>query len=619
MALAWLRFLFFAVIPLGGYLHVSEQFEWGAALAGAGLVLFCIAVRVHKGIQAQSRTLGLLREIIGESAKRIGGEPVIVRSGEEPPERSRWRALFDNLDGDAPRSELTAQETGDLDVFGDPLSLFGLLNRTSTPIGAARLADSLTRPCRSNETIAERQRAAEWMTEHPLARLQLTAAAAAIRPMPREFSTLYETVRDATAMPNRGFLAILRFWGLAGPIALALGFANQVGWDGVTVGWLPLILVVILNAVLMQLFLRPVRARIRPWLNLDGVVAAMTYFSQTAIEVLPDSDRLGEQRRKLSAALRSGRLPSLQWRIPLLFLGLSGFMHTIIDLLVFWDLQVLWLMESCYIKHRADLIDAIGAVGECELFASMGAFAWEESNACRPEFVNDPQTLEIEEGRHPLIAAGSAVCNSVRLTPSVPTWIVTGSNMSGKSTFLRMAATNVLLAQMGSAVTAGRMRLSPLEIMTDLRIRDDLSKQESYFLAEVRQVRRMVMAAQAGRPVLALIDEPFRGTNSAERVAAASAVISALMAGSGVHIIATHDAALTSLADEAHARNYHFQEHFDRDELVFDYTLLPGPAKSRNALRVLEAEHYPEEVVRRAKAILGQLGDDGLEAPPSVS
>jgi DNA mismatch repair ATPase MutS len=123
----------------------------------------------------------------------------------------------------------------------------------------------------------------------------------------------------------------------------------------------------------------------------------------------------------------------------------------------------------------------------------------------------------------------------------------------------------------------------------------------------VRQVRRMVEATQAGRRFFALIDEPFRGTNSPERVAAASAVISALIDGSGLQLVATHDAALTTLGERPLATNRHFQESLDQGQMVFDYKLRPGPARSRNALNVLEAEGYPPRVVAEARQLLSGL------------
>ena len=119
--------------------------------------------------------------------------------------------------------------------------------------------------------------------------------------------------------------------------------------------------------------------------------------------------------------------------------------------------------------------------------------------------------------------------------------IITGSNMAGKSTYLRTAAVNLLLAQMGSAVCASKMRFSPMRLITDLRIRDDLAKSESYFLAEVRQIRRMLTPIPNAAPVFGLIDEPFRGTNSGERIAASLAVTQHALDSTDFFLIATHE------------------------------------------------------------------------------
>lgn len=608
MALGWIRFLTFAGMPAGGYVYYGQEAWWGPIVAAVAFVAFWLCVRVHRPIQAKLLNLRQLQDIIAESQQRIGGEPLIIRNGLEPSEIPFWAPMFAPSDEALPADELSPQEAGDLDLFGERLSLFGLLNRTSTSVGQSRLAHVLTHPLLSPDAIRTRQAATQWMAEHPAERFQLMAAAAAMRPLHKETCRLYETIRDASpAFTSPGF-KLLRWWSLAAPIALGLGIANQAGWNQLSVGWLPLVVLLIINVILIQLFLKPARLIVRPWLELDNIVARLRHFAATAVELLPRDGLLGEQHQRLSASLQRGCLPALERRIPLLFLGLSGIMHTLIDVLVFWDFQMLRLLEASYIRHRSQLIDALRALGQCELFASMGTLAWEQTIVSWPQFVSDGPRLEIDEGFHPLIAPEEAVANSLTLGDDLRTWLITGSNMSGKSTFLRMAATNVLLAQIGSATTTRRIRLSPLEILTDLRVRDELSRKESYFLAEVRQVRRMVDAARSGRPVFALIDEPFRGTNSAERVAAASAVVTSLINGSGLHLVATHDAALTSLGEPDNAENYHFQESFEQKNLVFDYKLRTGPAQSRNALRVLQAEGYPKDLLAHAKRLL----DEGL-------
>jgi DNA mismatch repair ATPase MutS len=319
--------------------------------------------------------------------------------------------------------------------------------------------------------------------------------------------------------------------------------------------------------------------------------------------------RLRELRAAFDESLAPGGLASLHRRIPFVYLGLAGVLHTIIDVVCLWDLQVLLLIERCSLRERGRLLQAVSAVGELEMLCSLAAFSAEQPCTSWPQLVSGPPRLTIREGRHPLVGHERAVANTAVLGEGENTWLITGSNMSGKSTFLRMLGANVLLARAGSAVCAVDMTLTPLRILTDLRIRDDLARQESYFLAEVRQVRRMVVDARAGAPILALIDEPFRGTNSAERVAAAGAVIGSLIRGSGLHLIATHDAALATIAAREGGTNYHFEERFEQSQMVFDYRIRPGPARGRNALRVLESENYPGDVIARARELAAELGD----------
>jgi hypothetical protein len=612
------RLITFLCIPLGGYCYLVRGLDWGAALGAIGFASFCLAVLRHHTHQTRTLRLSLQQDIIAETLQRLAAGPVIIREGIPPADAAVWDDLFTQLDADLPMQSLTRQELDDLDVFGPSMSLFGLLNRNSTPAGAARLADVLRRPLASVEAILSRQEAVRWLAENSAQRLQLMAAAAGMGHLGAECTRLYQALRDATPLPGRTSAALLRLWALAGPAALALGIAASVGRTAdSSVAWLPLAGILMVNAVLLQTFLRPVRQRIRPWLDLGEVVERLLFFALTARQCLlrdgpPAPMLLTRQLDRLKAALARPCLPALASRIPLLYLGLSGLVHTIIDLLVFWDLQVLWLLERCYLRHRAELMGAFAALAECEMLSGLAAFAAEEPDACWPEFVSGACQLRIDSGRHPFLCRREAVCNSLQLTEQVNTWIITGSNMSGKSTFLRMAGVNVLLARVGAPATASAMTLVPLEILTDLRIRDDLTKQESYFLAEVRQVLRMVQAAGAGRPVLALIDEPFRGTNSPERLAASTAVISALIEGRGLHLIATHDAGLTALGDKPRAANHHFQESLQQGGMVFDYRLRPGPARSRNALNVLEAEGYPPQVVDQARRLLSGM----LKAQP---
>jgi DNA mismatch repair ATPase MutS len=144
-----------------------------------------------------------------------------------------------------------------------------------------------------------------------------------------------------------------------------------------------------------------------------------------------------------------------------------------------------------------------------------------------------------------------------------------------------------------------------VRLITDVRIRDDLARHESYFLSEVRRLRRLVLDVEPGTPMLGLIDEPFRGTNSQERAAAGVALLEHLMASSNLFVIATHEEVLAqTAAGTPSAGNYHFQEHLHDGGIAFDYLLRPGPAGTKTALRILEREGYPQTLLERAKRLM---------------
>jgi DNA mismatch repair ATPase MutS len=171
---------------------------------------------------------------------------------------------------------------------------------------------------------------------------------------------------------------------------------------------------------------------------------------------------------------------------------------------------------------------------------------------------------------------------------------------------LRMCGVNCLLAQIGTVVMAEAMTLCPVRLISDLQVRDNLADDESYFLAEVRHLRRMVVPESDGGHLLGLMDEPFRGTNSAEQVAAALAVVEHLLRTPNFFLLATHEQRLTGLADKLDgAENRHFQENLSAEGLVYDYRLRLGPAVTRNALRVLQREGYPRALLDRAQEWLG--------------
>jgi DNA mismatch repair ATPase MutS len=283
-------------------------------------------------------------------------------------------------------------------------------------------------------------------------------------------------------------------------------------------------------------------------------------------------------------------------------------MHALFNAMFFYDLHVAASVLGCVVPNRERLTAGFAALADLEALLSLACFASESltvGGVSYPKFV-DNKVIEIIGGKHPLIDVARVVPNDIHLTPKTRLWVVTGSNMAGKSTLLRMCGVNCLLAQIGTVVMAEAMTLCPVRLISDLQVRDNLADDESYFLAEVRHLRRMVVPESDGGHILGLMDEPFRGTNSAEQVAAALAVVEHLLKTPNFFLLATHEQQLTGLADKLDgAENRHFQENLSAEGLVYDYRLRPGPAVTRNALRVLQREGYPRELLDRAQEWLG--------------
>ena len=196
---------------------------------------------------------------------------------------------------------------------------------------------------------------------------------------------------------------------------------------------------------------------------------------------------------------------------------------------------------------------------------------------------------------HPLIDARICVANDLTLGADRCWLLVTGSNMSGKSTLLRAAGLNATLASMGAPVRATRLRLSPLQVSASIRVEDSLLSGQSRFYAEVERLKATLDGAASGPPVLFLIDELFGGTNSAERRVAAEAVIRLLVERGAIGLVTSHDLALTEIADDHPLKgaNVHFADLPKAEGLSFDYHLRPGKVQNSNALEIIRMMGIP--------------------------
>ena len=282
----------------------------------------------------------------------------------------------------------------------------------------------------------------------------------------------------------------------------------------------------------------------------------------------------------------------------------SDILGLVVNALLPWDAWVAYQLNRC----RAQVADVLPAWlevwYELEALCSLANFAYLNPDFTMPELVTE---TDAEKGTpvfeavglgHPLIAAERRVVNDFRAETPGQIVMITGSNMAGKSTFLRTLGINLCLAYAGGPVNAARLRTRLFEVYACIKVSDSLADGYSYFYAEVRRLRGLLAKLEEERalPVFFLIDEIYRGTNNYERLIGSRAYIRALAGKHCVGALSTHDLELVKLSETLpEIRHYHFREEVVKGRLVFDYRLRPGPCPTRNALKIMQLEGLPVE------------------------
>jgi DNA mismatch repair ATPase MutS len=307
--------------------------------------------------------------------------------------------------------------------------------------------------------------------------------------------------------------------------------------------------------------------------------------------------------RSRAEILRPEGEPAHRWmdllhrRLELSDIRHSALLHFPLQTLFLWDFHILELLERWQRRAGRHARGWLTALGEIEAVSALAGLAFDQPAWTFPEVVPGADRLAARELGHPLLSDAKRVSNDVEVGPAGTFLLVTGSNMSGKSTLLRSIGLNVVLAQAGGPASAGALRLPPVRLATSVLIEDSLAAGVSFFMAELLRIRQIVDQAdrsrERGEVLLYLLDEILRGTNSRERQIAVRRVLLHLIRCGAIGAVSTHDLELADLDDLRGAvRTVHFRETLQNvpgePAMVFDYKLRPGVATTSNALRLLE-------------------------------
>jgi hypothetical protein len=281
----------------------------------------------------------------------------------------------------------------------------------------------------------------------------------------------------------------------------------------------------------------------------------------------------------------------------------NPYFYLFVGLPSLWDAHYLVALNRWRAQHGPVLADWFAALAEAEALNSLAGFTHAHPEYAQPELLEDESVhIDAQQVAHPLIPPGRAVANSLAFDGSGNTILITGSNMSGKSTFLRTVGLNVVLAQAGAVVAAKRFVCSPVQVYTSMRTQDSLEENTSSFYAELKRLRTLIQLTQkdqsdpidatpqASLPILYFLDEILKGTNSADRHKGAEALIRQLHRTKASGFVSTHDLELGQLGESVDfVKNYHFRSDIHEGKVTFDYHLRPGICQSFNASQLMQA------------------------------
>lgn len=470
---------------------------------------------------------------------------------------------------------------GDLDLFGRG-SLFELLCTARTSAGEERLADWLLHPA-SPQTIRARHEAITELKPRLDMREELALLGEAVR------STFKaEPLVTWGAQPILQNLPQLRRTALL----LAMGTAASAGVSLWLHTPIPVGVLLLVTAVFERSFKGKVKQILhgvdKPAHELNLLVALLA-----RLEREPFASPL---LKELHGALATDGVPAsaqierLQTLLSWLEMRTSAFTAVLFALFL-GTTQTALAIENWRAHNGPQLARWVNVTGEFEALFALAGFAYEHPGYPFPEISAEGASFEAEALAHPLIPAVQAVPNDFVLSAEKRLYIVSGSNMSGKSTLLRTIGINVVLALAGAPVCARRLRLTPFQIGASIRTQDSLQEGISRFYAEITRLRQIVDLAGGEPPLLFLLDEILHGTNSHDRRVGAEAIARTLAARGALGLLTTHDLALARIAEDPtlSAVNVHFEDQLEHGKMTFDYRLRPGIVEKSNAIELMRA------------------------------
>lgn len=524
------------------------------------LILFIWVASIHNKVINNKKYSSALFEINLKSLKRLRGE---------------WTGFTDTGEEFLDSNN---RYTGDLDIFGKN-SLFQWINTSSTYTGRMNLKDKFLVPPKNIEEIKLKQDAIYELSKKISFRQRLTAESSLILSKMQPLHELYAWAKKRNKFYEKLWLIILAT--IMPVITITLTILPFINPN------IPFYLAFTSYLVSMSMLFIHSAEKAK---TLDEV---NNY--KNNLKVYYNMLKLIEKNKFRSTYLKGIDVSSSSKSIDKLIkvsemiAMRNSSIYMVINILLFWDFQCLIRLEKWKKQYGNNLKMWIDSIGEIEALSSLSLIHFDHPEWVFPKIINDKSEVSAIELGHPLLSE-KRVYNDVSIKDPSDILLITGSNMSGKSTFLRTIGINLILSYTGAPVCAKAFKTSIMEIYTCMRISDNLEESISSFYAELIRIKMIVSASKEGKQIFFLLDEIFKGTNSLDRHTGAKILIKQLQSCGAIGLVSTHDLELGELELESNqkVKNYHFREYYKDNEIHFDYKLRPGVSTTRNALYLIK-------------------------------
>jgi DNA mismatch repair ATPase MutS len=553
--------IFFFLLSV--YYYSQNNIVYYILLAGFFFFSFIFLMRFHSQLDFRRKIKKALIQINEDEMAYLKRENIPFENGEEFQDFQHPYAY-------------------DLDIFGAH-SLFQNLNRTATFIGKKKLAGQLLSLLPESiildnqKAIKELAEAIEWRQDF-LALAKLT----------KDKKSVYERLLQWSQFPSVAFSKTNGIISFMAPLLLILAFVGYlITSNPVFLSYLSFLFV--FNLAFLGLFLKQIKTEIAHAENIDAIISQYSLLVQKIEQQNFQSEKLIALQQKLkhknvNASIHLKSLAGLFSKMD----SIGNFVTAIIFNGIFlFNIQVLKSLIRWKKEYKSELENWLEVIGEFEMLNSLANFSYNNPEFVFPKLNADYQ-IDFANLSHPLLNPNSRVGNSVTFQPQY-FMILTGSNMSGKSTFLRSIGINMVLTGMGSAVCASQANVHPLPVLVSMRLSDSLSDSESYFFAEIKRLKQIMDVLQT-QPAFVLLDEILRGTNSEDKRNGTIEVVKKVIAKKAIGAIATHDieVCLTTNDYPEKLTNKCFEVEILEDELYFDYKLRDGICKNKSATFLMQ-------------------------------